>query len=91
LRLIDELIAKVEDWDVPCVISWLSSIGCSDETIATFKENHITGPNLKQLDEDILKTELKITAWGDRNKIMQWIQHHKQQPQGNTFILFEIG
>src|SRR5689334_21733545 len=80
------LSAKVEDWDTDCVCIWLAKLGCSSQAIANFKNNHVTGPNLKQLDESVLKNELMLQAWGDRDKILQWLRIHKAPSTGTPVV-----
>lgn len=58
---------SVLDWDEYRVADWLKSINCA-QYVDVFRQNHITGENLMDLDQATLK-DMGIRKIGDRVRI----------------------
>ena len=53
------------------VLEILSEIGCMDY-ISSFRENKITGYDLCLMNSEILKNDLKVLNFHDRNEILKF-------------------
>lgn len=63
----------VSRWNVDQVCNWLDTLGL-EQYKDVFTENHIDGMELLHLSHDSLLTMLKISALGNRNKILRAVQ-----------------
>ena len=72
---------SVRYWDEQKVCEYLRSVKCGDyETL--FRQNHINGENLLELDKDVLK-EMGIDKVGDRVRLFLGIKKLRTQAYAN--------
>ncbi|KAI0043502.1 hypothetical protein FA95DRAFT_1524163, partial [Auriscalpium vulgare] len=68
------------DWTVDEVLEWLRSKGFDEGVCEKFTEQEITGDVLLDLDINVLKTEIGITAYGKRMRIANAITELRRPP-----------
>lgn len=71
---------KPTEWTVDDVVEWLKSKGIDQPTCDKFIEQEISGDVLLELNQDILKNEIGVTAFGKRVRIMNFITELKRPP-----------
>ncbi|OCH94505.1 hypothetical protein OBBRIDRAFT_747510 [Obba rivulosa] len=67
-------------WNVEEVVEWLQSKGFDQGTCDKFIEQEITGDVLLELDQNVLKTEIGVVAFGKRVRIMNAIAELRRPP-----------
>ncbi|KAF1820894.1 Pkinase-domain-containing protein [Dissoconium aciculare CBS 342.82] len=70
----------VQDWDESRVCDWLASINCG-QYVDIFRKNNITGENLLEMDQAILK-EMGIKKIGDRVRISSHAKRFRNASYG---------
>ncbi|KAL5507750.1 BOI2 [Sanghuangporus vaninii] len=66
------------EWSVDDVVEWAKSKGFDSSVTDKFIEHEISGDVLLELDQNVLKTELEIHAFGKRARIMKEITELKR-------------
>ncbi|EMD40348.1 hypothetical protein CERSUDRAFT_110942 [Gelatoporia subvermispora B] len=67
-------------WSVEDVVEWLKLKGFDQGTCDKFIEQEIAGDVLLELDQNVLKTEIGIVAFGKRVRIMNAIAELRRPP-----------
>ena len=73
-------VPKPAEWTVDDVVDWLKSKGMDQATCDKFIEQEISGDVLLELNQDVLKNEIGVTAFGKRVKIMNFINEIRRPP-----------
>ncbi len=68
-------IHDISEWNQLEVLSWVREINLSNLT-SNFEENKINGYDLCKLTHAILKEELRISSFHDRNVILRSIEEN---------------
>lgn len=71
---------KPTEWSVDDVVEWLKAKGLDQATCDKFVEQEISGDVLLELNQDVLKNEIGVTAFGKRVRIMNFITELKRPP-----------
>ncbi|KAH9942598.1 hypothetical protein B0H21DRAFT_751037 [Amylocystis lapponica] len=75
-----KLSENPSEWTMEEVVDWLKSKGFDQSVCDKFVEQEITGDVLLELDANILKTEIGITAFGKRVRIANAITELRRPP-----------
>ncbi|KAH8096600.1 hypothetical protein BXZ70DRAFT_945297 [Cristinia sonorae] len=68
------------EWSVEEVVEWLRSKNFDEGVCSKFIEQEITGDVLLELDQNVLKTEIGIVAFGKRARIVNAIAELRRPP-----------
>jgi hypothetical protein len=69
------IISDISEWKQSDVLNWLRDLNLSN-LLSNFEENKINGYDLCMLTNAILKEELRINSFHDRNLILRSIKEN---------------